>query len=258
MKMRFFRDIRSALLSEIFHTLVLVVLISLLWNSYNRAQSNDSSLREIYNSYNKAILEGSFDKIISFLTSDVQKDINTQVKTKKEKKQFLYSAKIQVPESYEILHSGSDKDSMSVTLHTIMQFAPLKEIQRERSRIECDIIFKNENSNWKLGSLLFLSDPDKIVHPSDLTYNPEDADLDKEGDIGGRIVKTEFNPGYTLVIIRVLDEENAVFLKSKSELLKDGVSLKELEPWNIYEFTGHPHKSDKLKFFATGGKPVSN
>ena len=110
----------------------------------------------------------------------------------------------------------------------------MKEINRKRCRIECDIQFKNDTDHWKLESLLFLSDLDKIVRPSNLTYNPEDADLEKEGNIGGRIVRTEFNHGYTLVIIRVLDEENAVFLKDKEELLKDGISLKELEPWNIY------------------------
>ena len=245
-------------MSGILHNLILVIIISVLWIPFSPAQSQESALREIYDSYNKAIREGSFDKLTSFYTSAVQKEITGQAKTKAEKEGFLNLCRFQVPESYEILHMDSDKDTQSITLHTIMQFNEMKEIKRDRSRIECDIKFKNENSQWKLESLLFLSDPDKIVHPADLTYNPDDADLDKEGDIGGRIVKTEFNPNYTLVIIRVLDEENAVFLKSKEALLKDGVSLKELEPWNIYEFTGHPHKTDKLKFFATGGKLVDN
>jgi hypothetical protein len=243
---------------RILHNLILVTLWTMICVPFYHGQTQEATFRQIYDSYNKAVSEGSFDKIISFYTSEVQNEITYQVKTKQEKKQFLNSAKIQIPESYEIIHFESDKDTQSITLHTIMQFAALKEIKREKSRIECDIKFKNENSQWKLESLLFLSDPDKIIHPSDLKYNPEEADLDKEGDIGGRIVKIEFNPDYTLVIIRVLDEENAVFLKSKSELLKDGVSLKDLKPWNIYEFSGHPHKSDKLKFFATDGKPVSN
>ena len=91
-----------------------------------------------------------------------------------------------------------------------------------------------------------------------MTYNPEEADLEKDGDIGGRIVRTEFNPGYTLIIIRVLDEENAVFLPVKDELVRMGMSIKDLVPWTVYDFTGHPHKTDKLKFFATGGSPIEN
>jgi hypothetical protein len=137
-----------------------------------------------------------------------------------------------------------------------MQFDTMKEIERERSRIECEIHFKKEGEQWKLESLLFLSKPDKINRPSDLTYNPDDADLDKEGNIGGRIIKTEFNPGYTLVMIRVMDEEDAVFLPAKEDLLKEGIQLKELVPWNVYEFSGHPHKTNKLKFFAVSGNPV--
>jgi hypothetical protein len=227
-----------------------------MYSKFSFGQIQESALRKIYDSYNASIREGSYDKLISFYTKNVQKEITSQVKTKTEREGFLKMCKIQVPESYEIIHVETGKDS--IILHTIMQFSEMKEIQRERSRIECDIQFKQENEQWKLESLLFLSDPDKIIHPKDLSFNPDDADLDKDGDIGGRIVRTDFKPGYTLVIIRVMDEENAVFLKSKEELLKQGISLKELEPWKIYEFSGHPHKSDKLKFFATSGKLVSN
>jgi hypothetical protein len=245
-------------MSAIFRILFLYLILSFRWNPLGYGQTQQTDFIQIYDSYNKALQEGSFDKIISFYTADVQKEITTHVKTKKEKKGFLDMGKIQIPESYEILHFQSGRDSQSATLHTIMQFSENKEIKRERARTECDIQFKKEHNQWKLESLFFLSDPDKIVHPQDLKFNPEDADLDKEGDIGGRIVRTEFNPGYTLVIIRILDEENAVFFKSKEELLKNGVSLKDLEPWNIYEFSGHPHKSDKLKFFATSGKLVTD
>jgi hypothetical protein len=215
-----------------------------------------AELKGIFDSYNSAVREGNFDKIISFCTADVKKEILSQIKGKEEKEQFLFSGKAQIPESYEILHIESGIDSQSITLNTIMQFDTMKEIERERSRIECEIHFKKEGEQWKLESLLFLSKPDKINRPSDLTYNPDDADLDKEGNIGGRIIKTEFNPGYTLVMIRVMDEEDAVFLPAKEDLLKEGIQLKELVPWNVYEFSGHPHKTNKLKFFAVSGNPV--
>jgi hypothetical protein len=78
--------------------------------------------------------------------------------------------------------------------------------------------------------------------------------LKATGQIAGRIVKTEFKPDSTLVLLRVLDEENAVFLPKKEVLEKAGVPLSDLEPWKRQEFEGHPHQSDKLKFFATGGK----
>jgi len=245
-------------MTSICRYLILVFILSVLWSPFSPGQVQQSAFKDIYDSFNKAVQEGVFEKIISFYTTDVQKEITSQVKSKKERKQFLAMGKLQIPESYEILHMEAGKDSDSYVLNTIMQFSASKEIKRERSRAECEIHYKKENNKWKLESIWFLSDPDKIVRPHDFTYNPDDADIDKEGDIGGRIVRTEFNPGYTLVIIRVLDEENAVFFKSKEDLLKEGISLKELEPWKVYEFSGHPHKTDKLKFFATSGKPYSN
>jgi len=36
------------------------------------------------------------------------------------------------------------------------------------------------------------------------------------------------------------------------------VPLKTLDPWNLYQFSGHLHKSDTLKFFATSGKPIED
>ncbi len=69
-------------------------------------------------------------------------------------------------------------------------------------------------------------------------------------------MKTGFHPEYTLVLLRVMDEEDAVFLPAKEVFQRAGAPLEELEPWNLYEFSGHPHKSDKQKFFAVSGKMV--
>ena len=104
----------------------------MIWFTSANGQNLQSALRQIYDSYNIAMDDGSFDKIISFYTSGVQKEITSQVKTKKEKKGFLDLGKIQIPESYEILHMESDKDTQSITLHTIMQFSEMKNIKRER------------------------------------------------------------------------------------------------------------------------------
>jgi ketosteroid isomerase-like protein len=244
-------------MARILHFFVLVFILSVLFSRFNIGQTQQSVLKEKYDSYIASVKEGDIDKIISFYTSDVQKEIMSQIKGKEERAQFLLSGKAQIPESYEILHMESGADSQSITLNTVMQFSALKEIGRERSRIESEIHFKKESGEWKLESVFFLNDPDKIIHPADLTYNPDDADLDKEGNVGGRIVSIDFKSGYTIVIIRVLDEEDAVFLPKEEELSKDGYSRKELVPWNVYEFYGHPHKTDKLKFFATSGNPVS-
>jgi hypothetical protein len=194
--------------------------------------------------------------MLSLRTIEQQKDINKEIVKKQDRDYFLLLARAQIPESYEVEHVTWSGNGQSAILYLLGQFPAMREIDRPRTRMEEMISFKKEDGKWKIHTALPLGDPDKVKHPGDLTYAPEDADRDVSGNIGGRIVKTEFYPGYTLVLVRVLDEENAVFLPAKEVLQRAGVPLEDLEPWKIQEFSGHPHKSDKQKFFATGGKLI--
>src|ERR1035437_5880749 len=241
-----------------FQLFITVFILFLICSSWTAGQNLSTELKNTFDKYNDAMKGGDFNKILSYCSSDLQKEILGQVKTKQDKDDFIKNGQIQIPESYEIQHIASEKDSQKASANSIMQFSALQEVGRERSRIECEIHYKKEGDQWKLESIWFLTDPDKINRPKDYTYNPVDAELEKDGNIGGRIVRTDFMPDYTMVILRVLDEENAVFLPPKDDLIKYGISVNDLTPWNIYEFTGHPHKTDKLKFFAISGKPAGN
>ena len=78
------------------------------------------------------------------------------------------------------------------------------------------------------------------------------------GEIAGRMVKTEYKPDYTLVILRVMDEDNAVFLPAKEVLVKAGVPLADLDPGSCTSSRAIRTKRDKLKFFATSGKLLAD
>jgi len=236
-----------------YRTIGIIIIIFFLNCRISYCQEN-TQLKEIYDSYISAVKNNDFNKIFILFTSEVKKEISLHSKSKKGKSEFIKMSRYQIPESYEILLLEPGSDGKSATLHTISQLSELKEIKRERSRIECDIKYKLENGDWKIETFWFLSDPDKIIHPADYSYNPKDADDQKDGNIGGRIVKTEFHPDHTIVLIRVLDEENIVFLPSREELIKNGYSINELEPWNIIEVSGNPHKTDKLRFFGKSFK----
>jgi len=213
-----------------------------------------TELSRTFDAYNAAAKTGDVEKMLVQRTTESQKEIRKQIKKKEDREFFVMLGRAQVPESYEAQHVAAAKDGKSATLYVTAQFAAIAELERPRQRMEISISFKKEKGKWKFESLLPLGDPDKIARPKDLTYNYDDADTDKEGSIGGRIVKTEFKDDHTLVMLRIMDEENAVFLPRKEILEKSGMPLNELDPWNFYEFSGHPHKTDKLKFFATGGK----
>jgi hypothetical protein len=235
-----------------------IVLLACLAAAGAVLAQDAAELTRTFNEYNFAAKAGELKKMLSLRTMEQQKDISKEIAKKEDRDYFLLLARAQTPESYEVEHVAKGRDGRSATLYLLGQFAAMREIDRPRTRMEEMISFKKEDGKWKIHSALPLGDPDKVIHPKDLAYDPGEADTNVSGNIGGRIVKTEFYPEYTLVLVRVMDEENAVFLPSKEVLQKAGVPLEELEPWNVYEFSGHPHKSDKQKFFATGGKMSEN
>ncbi len=215
-----------------------------------------AELTRIFDAYNAAAKAGDVDRMISLRTAEMRKEIRSDIRKKEDRELFVLLGRAQTPEVYEAQHAAVARDGKSATLYILAQYAAMPEVERPRSRMEAAINFNKENGKWKMKSLLPLGDPDKVTRPKDLSYNPRAADLDRTGGIGGRIVKIEFKPGYTLVMVRVMDEEDAIFLPDKEKLQESGMSLEDLAPWNIFEFSGHPHKKDKLKFFATGGKLV--
>ena len=225
----------------------------------NAAIAQDGSeLGRIWDAYNVAAKAGDINQMLSMRTANQQKEIRAQIGKKEDRDYFLLLARAQAPESYQIQHVSWGKNSQKATLYLLGQFANMPEIQRPRLRMEEMVVFQKESGKWKIGSALPLGDPDKIKRPKDLTRDPKDADLKVTGVVAGRIVKTEFKPDYTLVILRVMNEENAVFLPAKEVLVKAGVPLSDLDPWKMQEFRGYPHKSDKLKFFATSGKLIED
>lgn len=233
-----------------------IVLLACLAVAGAAKAQDAAELTRTFDEYNSAAKAGEVKKMLSLRTLEQQKDINREIAKKQDRDYFLLLARAQIPESYEVEHVAKGRDGQSATLYLLGQFPAMREIERPRTRMEEMISFKKEDGKWKIDSALPLGDPDKVKHPKDLTYVPEDADMHVSGNIGGRIVKTEFYPEYTLVLLRVMDEENAVFLPAKEVLQRAGVPLEDLEPWKIQEFSGHPHKSDKQKFFATSGKLI--
>lgn len=234
-------------------SLAIGLLLSLAVISTAGAQ-DAAELKRIYDAHNRAAKAGDVDKMLSLRTSRQQKEIRAQITEKQDRDLFILHARAQVPKSYRIEHVSWSKDGMSAKVYLVGQFAAMPEIKRPRLRMEESLSFKKENGSWKFDLALSLGEPDKVKRPKDLTYDPQDTDVNATGAIAGRIIKTEFKPNYTLVLLRVMNEEHAVFLPPKEALIKSGVPLADLEPWKLREFKGRPHKTDKLKFFATSGK----
>ena len=245
------------MISQELLSMVIGLFVSVLVVDTAIAQ-NIAELNRTYDAYNAAAKTGDVDKILSMYTAKTRKDIQRGISKKEDRDFFIIMKRAEVPESYEVQHTVWDRNGKSGTLYLVAQLPAMPEIERPRMRMEMMVTFIKEKGKWKIDLVTPLVDLDNIKRPKDLTFNPDDADTEKFGYISGRIIKTEFKEGYTLVILRVMDEEHAVFLAAKKVLLKAEVPLDDLNPWNMHEFGGHPHKSDNLKFFAKEGKRIEN
>jgi len=121
----------------------------------------------------------------------------------------------------------------------------------ETSRVEMMIGFGLESGEWKLAEVNYMMDSDKIKRSPDQDFEPKDNyNPDKNTSMGGRIVFVKFEKDYTLVGIRMLDEENLVYLPVKEDLEKSGLKTELLVPWKTLKVDGHPHKTNPLKIWG--------
>lgn len=241
---------------RVIFVLCFVALATWLNVSSPALAQNRSDFTRLFDAYNGAAKTGDVKKMLSMRTMEQRESIKSQIKKGDEREAFVLIARAQAPESYEVQHVSATAHGLGTTLYVLAQYAAMPEIERPRCRAEESISFKKEKGEWRIDSILALADPDKIKRPKDLKFDYKEADTSVSSGLGGRIVKTEFFADHTLVILRVMDEDDAVFLPAREVLLKSGMPLEELDPWKLHEFTGYPHKTDKLKFFATGGKAL--
>lgn len=236
--------------------LLAVPLLSTM--AYGAQAGNEKELKDVFDAYNGFAKAGDVDKMLALRTSAVEKEIRPQIQKKEDRDGFVLMGRAQIPDSYEVQHVAWAKDGTSADLYSLWHLPPMKEIERLKEAVaEVMLSFKKESGKWKIDNILPLADPSQIKRPKDLVYNQKDADTDvTSASVAGRIVKLEFKPDHTLVMVRVMDEEIAVFLPPKATLEKAGMKFEDLAPWKMREFTGYPHKTDKLKFFATGDNPV--
>lgn len=232
--------------------LTLTVLVSLA-NAGTGYARDVAELTRIYESFHAAAKAGDTKKMLSFYTPERQKEIIQETKTKDGLQKFLFIGRVQIPESYEVQHVKWNKDG--ATLYLLMQLPAMKEMERPRMRQEVAVYFK-DIKGWKLDMAVPQVNPDEIKRSADLSYDPQNAETGSQSEIGGRIVRADFKPDCTMVTLRIMDEEHAVFLPPKQVLQDAGVNLSNFEPWKMYQFSGSSHKSDKYKFFADSGSPV--
>lgn len=213
-------------------------------------------LLAIYDAYNRAILAGTVAEALKLRTAEVRASAEKEMPTAAARQRFLGMARMMVPDTVEAVHGTLDAAGDKATIITDVAKAIPKDQKIKGGpapgstlRSEVTLTFVREGGGWTFEDQMFGPDPTSITTCKDESYEPEAAyDTDKTVSMGGRIVRVDFEPDHTLVVIRVVDEDNCAFLRDgKDGLLKHGLAPDKLVPFAVVEIDGSPHRKDKLK-----------
>ena len=199
----------------------------------------------IYDSYVAAIKKGKYRDVAAFFTQGLKKELSDP----DDQQRFMTMAKFMVPAHYETLFLTLIDGGQKAELEVIITTNVPEDIQKERNlppteRLELTLNFVKEGGQWKWDTPTILGNPDKRARPKDLKMGSR-SDY-KEGSnmqMGGQILRLEKQAAGTVYVIRVLDEEIAVFIPAAK------VSS-EFVPGGVLQLHGAEHSSDKLKFWA--------
>lgn len=213
-----------------------------------------AELTALYQKHNELMAADKVDEALALRTAEVKADLEQELKkgSKDEQTETRAMLRGMTPDSFEVLHidGGESEAELYIVGSKKMPFGP---DAGKIKRIEMQVAFAKEDGVWRVGVPTFLMDPDAVKHIEDVAYEPiENYDQDRDVNIGGRIVRVALEADHTLVVIRMLDEEQALFLPDKAYLEEKGFNVELLQPYATVEADGHPHKTNATKVWVTG------
>lgn len=240
---------------SLFLTIMIVSVFAVASPAFADVNANIVSA---YAAYLESARTGDLEKALPHFSKGAQDFYKTVTKTPEGRELLAGIIKDNAAQTYEVKRVVVGKDGASARIEAEIKIAAISrpELKLPAGYFETRLFFVNEGGKWKLDGMLDTADLGNMKRPADYIYNPADINEGSSGSIGGLIVKLVFEKDHTLVVVRVMDSENAVFLPAKEELIRDGANLAMFEPGKIVEFEGNPHKTDKLKFFATGAREI--
>lgn len=228
----------------------LVIFLILIFKLPVQATEELQNLTQIYDRYNSLMLAGQSAQAEKLRIKEKDSGINIDIKprTAAEKKKMEQFFKAMTPLRYTVEHSQFSADGKKAELNLL---ADLQSPDKKISKSEITLNFIQDHSQWKISKILFGVDPDQVKRSPESQFEPEkNYNHDKEVNVGGRIIKTEFQKDYILVSLRALDEEYLVYLPSKKELEKSKFDLQYLKPWKILSIQGLENLNNPLKIWA--------
>lgn len=215
-------------------------------------------LLAVYDAFNDAIAGGQHDAAVAQRPAGARSQFRNQIKTAEDRKAFMAMTAMMTPDDIEILHSRlSDGGDRAMLVGVARKAVPpgLKDPAAPPAGTvmanELTLTFVREGGTWKYASQTFGLDPARIKRCPDRNFEPVEAyDRERAVSVGGPIVEMAFNPGHTLLIVRVHDEESCAFLPDRETLAKGGFDPALLQPYVVVALQGFPHRADRPKIWV--------
>lgn len=226
-----------------------------------RADPLDAALQtqllQLFDRFNQAIAAGKVDDAVTLRSSEPKKAMRPYLGSPAKRRQLVEILKDAIPDTIEVEHGSLAKDGKSAAILLVAtQKVPAKVPKGGPPpgsviTMEMTLNFVLEGGQWKLGETIFGMDPTKIVACKSTAFEPIDAyDDNRNVELGGPIVRVAFETDYTLVVVRVVDQENCAYLPNREGIQKAGLNADLLVPYAIAEISGLPHKTDPQKVWA--------
>jgi hypothetical protein len=211
-----------------------------------------TQLLGIYDHYNQAVVAGKLDQAIALRDSETRGEMRQDLDKPGERAGLLAFARVAIPDSIDVLHATLSNDGATATVLVMAhKKQPADAPRGTPSESEVTLTFVKEAGAWTFGEQMFGMAPSQIKACKNQAFEPIEAyDQDTNTSLGGPIARVAFETDHTLLIVRVLNEENCVFLPGRAELQKSGFDTAQLVPYAIVEVDGFAHRSDKQKMWA--------
>ena len=238
-----------------------LAVLCLMFAAPGRAAPLDAALQtqlmQLYDRHNQAIAAGKVDEAVAMRSSEPRKAIRPYLASPAKRRELVEILKQGIPETIDVKHGSLAKDGKSAMILIVAtQKVPTKVPKGGPPpgsilTMEMTLNFVIEGGQWKLGDTIFGLDPTKFVPCKNPAFEPIEAyDDNKNVELGGPIVRVQFEADYTLVVVRVVDEGNCAYMPNRAAIEKAGLKPDMLVPYAIAEISGLPHKTDPQKVWV--------
>ena len=216
-------------------------------------------LLTLYDRYSKSMQAGKLADAAQLRTAKPRAELLALgKKSKREQREMLEMARLMTPDSVVPLHANAAADGKNVTIlvdaaKTWAAGLRIPDAPKAGTVThgEVTLQFTREGQTWKLQDQIFGPDPAGISVCHDEPAETVAAyKRPSSSNVGGQIRRVDFGPDHTLVVIRIVDEENCLILPPRDWLAQHDGHPDKLVPFAMIEIDGAPHRSDKQRYWA--------